>query len=38
MKEEVYRDGERLREVQFEIAEVEDELTTANEEWEQWAS
>jgi hypothetical protein len=24
--------------VQFEIAEVEDELTTANEEWEQWAS
>jgi ATP-binding cassette subfamily F protein 3 len=38
VKEEVYRDGERLREVQFEIAEVEDELTTANEEWEQWAS
>jgi ATP-binding cassette subfamily F protein 3 len=38
VKEEVYRDADRLREVQFEIAEVEDELSKANEEWESWAS
>ena len=38
VKEEVYRDADRMREVQFEIAEVEDELSQANEEWESWAS
>jgi len=38
VKEEVYRDPARMRETQFEIAEVEDELSRANEEWESWAS
>ena len=36
--EEVYRDQETAREVQFEIAELERELEEANEEWEQWAN
>jgi len=34
--EEVYRDQEAAREVQFRIAELERELEEANEEWEQW--
>jgi len=38
VKEEVYRDADKMRDVQFEIAEAEDELNTANEEWESWAS
>jgi len=38
VKEEVYRDADKLREVQFEIAEAEDQLNTANEEWESLAS
>ncbi len=37
-KEEVYRDANKLRDTQFEIAEVENELTEANKEWESWAS
>jgi ATP-binding cassette, subfamily F, member 3 len=37
MKEEVYRDAARAREVQFEIAELEAELENANEEWMNWA-
>ena len=37
-QEEVYRDADKMREVQFEIAEAEDELSQANEEWESWAS
>ena len=36
--EEVYRDPALLKETQIEIAEVELELTEANEEWEGWAS
>jgi ATP-binding cassette subfamily F protein 3 len=36
--EEVYRDQEAAREVQFQIAELERELEEANEEWEQWAN
>jgi len=35
--EEVYKDQEATREVQFQIAELERELEEANEEWEQWA-
>jgi ATP-binding cassette subfamily F protein 3 len=35
--EEVYRDPERLRETQTTIAELERELTEANERWENWA-
>jgi hypothetical protein len=38
IKEEVYRDANKMRDAQFEIAEVEDELNTANQEWESWAS
>ncbi|MFT7484180.1 MAG: ATP-binding cassette subfamily F protein 3 [Candidatus Paceibacteria bacterium] len=38
VNEDVYRDANKLRDVQFEIAEVEDELSKANEEWESWAS
>lgn len=38
VKEEIYRDADKMRETQFEIAEVEDELSQANEEWESWAS
>jgi ATP-binding cassette subfamily F protein 3 len=34
--EAVYRDPQKLRENQFEIAEVEDELSRANEEWAGW--
>jgi len=37
-QEEVYRDPHKLRDTQFEIAEVEVELSQANEEWESWAS
>ena len=36
--EEVYKDQEAAREVQFRVAELERELEEANEEWEQWAS
>ena len=36
--EEVYRDQEIAREVQFKIAESERELEEANAEWEQWAT
>ena len=36
--EEVYREQETAREVQFRIAELERELEDANEEWEQWAN
>ena len=35
--EEVYKDQEATREVQFQIAELERALEEANEEWEQWA-
>jgi len=35
-REEVYRDAERMRDVQIEISEVERELAEANEEWESW--
>ena len=38
VNEEVYRDANKMRDVQFEIAEAEDELNTANQEWETWAS
>ena len=38
INEEVYRDADKMRDVQFEIAEVEDQLSVANEEWESWAS
>ena len=34
--EEVYRDPERLKETQIELAELEHELTLAYEEWENW--
>ena len=34
--ESVFRDPDKLRETQFEIAEVEDDLARANEEWEAW--
>jgi hypothetical protein len=34
--EEVYRDAARLKETQIRIAEIEDELATANAEWEAW--
>jgi hypothetical protein len=34
--EEVFRDPARLKETQIRIAEVEDELARANEEWENW--
>ena len=37
-KEEVYRDQDTAREVQYRIAELERELEEANEEWEQWAN
>ncbi|MCB9915506.1 MAG: ABC-F family ATP-binding cassette domain-containing protein [Planctomycetes bacterium] len=37
MDEAVYRDADRTRDVQFEIAEVEAELEQANEEWMNWA-
>ena len=36
--EEVYKDQDSTREVQFQIAELERELEEANEEWEQWAN
>jgi ATP-binding cassette subfamily F protein 3 len=36
MKEEVYRDAARARDVQYEIAELEAELEEANEEWMNW--
>jgi len=36
--EEVYRDQEASREVQFRIAELERELEEANEEWERWTN
>jgi len=35
-REEVYRDPARLKERQFEIAEIERELAEANAEWESW--
>jgi len=35
--EEVYRDQDAARDVQFKIAELERELEEVNEEWEQWA-
>ncbi|MFT5051086.1 MAG: ATP-binding cassette subfamily F protein 3 [Chlamydiales bacterium] len=34
--EDVYRDGERLKDTQIKIAEAENELSTANEEWGAW--
>jgi ATP-binding cassette subfamily F protein 3 len=34
--EEVYKSPERLKETQIRMAEVEDELGQANEEWENW--
>jgi ATP-binding cassette subfamily F protein 3 len=37
-KEEVYRDANKMRDMQFDIAEAENELTKANEEWESWSS
>ena len=37
MKEEVYRDAAKAREVQFEIAELEAELEGANEQWMNWS-
>jgi ATP-binding cassette subfamily F protein 3 len=37
MKEEVYRDAARARDVQYEIAELEAELEEANEEWMNWS-
>ncbi len=35
-REEVYRDAARMKDVQIDIAEVELELSEANEEWENW--
>ncbi len=35
--EEVYSDPDKLRETQYELAEVERDLETANAEWEAWA-
>jgi len=34
--EDVFRDPARMKETQIRIAEVEDELARANEEWESW--
>ena len=34
--EEVYRNGTKLRDVQMRMAEIERDLTQANEEWERW--
>ena len=34
--EEVFRDPGKLRDIQFEIAELENELATSYEEWENW--
>ncbi len=35
-REEVYRNPARLKEIQIRIAELEHELSDANEEWENW--
>lgn len=36
-KEQVYKDASLLRDTQYEIAEVEDQLARANQEWENWS-
>lgn len=35
--EEIYKDSDKLRDTQFQIAEVERELEEANAEWESFA-
>jgi len=34
--EDVYSDSNKLRETQFRIAEVENDLESANDEWMNW--